>query len=199
MNEMLWLDGTQDSKEIPGIRSFILNDEDAGTTGGISRGVNTWWRNRQLTGASKITHSTSNQTLTKTLRAEVRQLRRYGGKPSMVLCGSDALERIEAEIHEKGVYTQEGFAKNIDLASPGITMRGVGKFMYDPTLDDLGLEEYIFMIDPSKLHLMVMDGEDRKQHTPARPYDRYVMYRAMTYTGGMIAKQLNCHGVYETA
>ena len=44
-----------------------------------------------------------------------------------------------------------------------------------------------------------MDGEDMKTHSPRRPADKYVMYRGLTWTGGMVADQLNCHGVYEVA
>lgn len=51
----------------------------------------------------------------------------------------------------------------------------------------------------SKIKLKTMSGEDRKLHTPARPADQYVMYRAMTYTGGLICKQLNAQGIYSVA
>jgi len=44
-----------------------------------------------------------------------------------------------------------------------------------------------------------MDGEKMKRHSPARPADQYVMYRALTTTGVLAATQLNCHGVYEIA
>lgn len=44
---------------------------------------------------------------------------------------------------------------------------------------------------------MVMQGEDRRIHTPARPHDQYVLYRAMTWTGALCAKQLNGCGVYQ--
>jgi hypothetical protein len=80
-----------------------------------------------------------------------------------------------------------------------IAMRGAGTFVYDPTLDDLGSAKRCFFIDPKHLYLMVMDGEDMKQHSPARPADKYVLYRGVTWTGGMVADQLNCHGVYEVA
>ena len=46
------------------------------------------------------------------------------------------------------------------------------------------------------LKLKVMEGEDRKTHTPARPPEKYVLYRAMTWTGGLCAQQLNGMGVY---
>jgi hypothetical protein len=80
-----------------------------------------------------------------------------------------------------------------------ISMRGIGKFQYDPTLDDLGFAKRAFFIDPKHMYLMVMDGEDMKQHAPARPADQYVLYRGVTWTGGLVADQLNCHGVYEVA
>lgn len=202
-NETIWQDGTQDAKVFPGIQSIILPTATVatGTTGGIDRAANSWWRNRALTGASKITASAANQTLTKALRAEVRQLGRYGGRPSLLLAGSDFLEGLELEVSEKGIYTQEGFTKagSTDIGMADIRMRGVGQFMYDPTLDDLGLSKFCYFIDPRHLYLMVMEDEDMKQHSPARPADKYVLYRGMTWTGGMVADQLNCHGVYEIA
>ncbi len=201
MNLMLWRDGTQDAKLVAGVQAIITTTPTTGTTGGLDRAQHSWWRNRALVGASKITSSVSSQTLTKTLRAEVRQLRRYGGKPNLILCGSTALDKLEAEVHEKGTYTQAGFTNkgknDIDMAM--ISMRGVGDFEYDPTLDDLGLSDYIYMLDMNRLVLRPMEGEDNKTHAPARPYDKYTFYRAMTWTGGLTCNQLNGNGVYQVA
>lgn len=200
-NEICWRDGTQSAKVFPGVTSIVSLTPDTGVTGGIDRAANTWWRNRALVGANKITASASDQTLSKTLRSEVRQLRRYGGKPSLLLCGSQFLDGLELEVSEKGVYTQEGFANNgkTDIGMADISMRGVGRFKYDPTLDDLGYGKYCFTLDPRHIYLDTMEGEDMKQHAPARPPEKYVMYRGVTYTGGMVADQLNCHGVYQIA
>jgi hypothetical protein len=197
---MLHQDGTQDAKEVPGIRLLIADNPLVGVVGGIDRATTAAWRNRSLVGASKITASASLQTLTKTLRAELRQLRRYGGRPDLVICGSGFIEALEGEIFEKGIYTQSGFAKGTnDIGMAEITMQGVGKFIYDPSLDDLGLSKRAYFIDTKNVQLKVMDGEDRKTHSPARPAEQYVLYRAMTWTGGLIAKQLNGCGVYEVA
>jgi len=200
-NEILWRDGSQSAKVFPGVQSIISLTPAVGTTGGISRATNAWWRNRALVGASKITASAANQTLTKTLRSENRQLRRFGGRPSLLMAGSAFLDALELEVHEKGVYTQEGFANNgkTDIGMADISMRGVGRFQYDPTLDDLGMEKFCYFIDPRHMYPMVMDGEDMKKHSPARPPEKYVLYRGLTWTGGLIADQLNCHGVYEVA
>jgi hypothetical protein len=200
-NETLWLDGSQSAKVFPGVQSIITLTPTTGTTGGIDRAGNTGWRNRSLVGGSKVTASASLQTLSKALRAEVRQLRRFGGRPSLWLCGSDFIEALELEVSEKGTYTQEGFtnAGKTDIGMADISLRGAGRFQYDPTLDDLGQEKFCYAIDPRHLFLDTMDGEDMKTHAPARPPEKYVMYRGITYTGGLVADQLNCHGVYEVA
>lgn len=201
LNNIAWRDGTQDAKAFPGVLSILTDTPAVGVTGGLDRATIAWWRHRALVGASKITASAANQTLSKTLRSEVRQLRRFGGRPSLLLCGSGFLDALELEVSEKGVYTQSGFANNgkNDIGMADIAMRGCGTFVYDPTLDDLGFQKRCYFIDPKHLYLDVMDGEDMKQHTPARPADKYVLYRGVTWTGGMVADQLNCHGVYEVA
>lgn len=200
-NLICWQDGTQSALVFPGILSFISDDPTTGVVAGIDRAVNTWWRNRSKVAANKITSSVSLQTLTKTLRSEVRQLRRYGGRPDMILCGSTFLDKLEAEVHEKGTYTQQGFVNNgkNDIGMAMISMRGVGDFAYDPTLDDLGRSDFAYFLDSRHIQLRVMDGEDMKQHAPARPPEKYVLYRAITWTGGLICRKMNAHGVYQTA
>lgn len=200
-NKMLWQDGTQDAKQVPGVRALVLDAPNVGVTGGLDRATTLWWRNRALTGAQKIVSAPATQTLIKTLRSEVRQLRRWGGRPTTALCGSTALTKLEAEVAEKGYYTQEGWAspsKN-DIAMAQVSMRQVGNFIYDPTLDDLGFPDYMYLLDLSHISLYAMEGEDKKTHTPARPYDKYVYYRAMTWTGGLAVDQLNAQGVYQVS
>lgn len=198
-NDMLWKDGTQDAKVVPGLASLITDDPTTGTVGGINRATVAAWRNRAATGVNKVIANKTNQTLTKFLRAEVRQLTRFGGKPSLILCGSTAMAKLEEEVFEKGLYTQQGFINKgtNDIGMATIAMRGVGEFVYDPTLDTLGKSDYIYFIDESNIKLFVMDGEDKKQHNPARPHDQYVIYRAMTWTGGLTATKLNGCGVYQ--
>lgn len=197
MNEMFWRDGSQDPKEVPGILSFILDDPTAaGSTAGIDRTANTWWRNRASLGINASTPS--NQNLVNELQKEFRQLRRYGGRPDKFLAGSDFMDAFEQELRNKGNYTDSGWAKNggmIDAGMADIGFKGV-KIEYDPTLDDLGRAKYGYVLDSRHIKLRPMDGEDMKSHNPARPPEKYVIYRALTWTGGLIADQLNCHGVY---
>lgn len=201
LNAIFWRDGTQSAKVFPGIQAIVADDPTTGVLAGIDRATNAWWRNRAKVGANKITSSTTNQTLTKTLRQEVRQLRRYGGKPNLVLAGSGFIEKLEAEVHEKGYYSQTGFVNNgqLDIGMSDIAMRGVGRIQYDPSLDDLGRSNFSYFIDTRHLYPMVMEGEDMKPHSPARPPEKYVLYRAVTHTGAVICRKLNAHAVYEAA
>jgi hypothetical protein len=198
-NQMLWLDGTQDAKVVPGLLSILTDVNNVGTVGGLDRATTPWWRHRVAVGANAIAASAANQTLSQFLRAEVRQLRRYGGKPTLVLAGSYFLQQLEIEVSAKGLYTQQGFIKNgtLDVGLADISMRGVGQFQYDPTLDDLGYSNRCYVIDESAFKLRPMEGEDKKTHTPARPYNQYALYRAMTWTGGLTCHQLNGNGVYQ--
>jgi len=200
MNLLCVRDGTQSAKVFPGLRAIVRNNPTTGIVGGIDSATSTWWRNRARTAASGgvIASDPATQTLTRTLRSELRQLRRFGGRPNLVLCGSGFLERLENEVQAKGLYSQEGFVSegktNIGLAA--ISLMGLGRFEYEPTFDDEGMTNYCYMLDTRHLMLKVMDGEDMKVAAPARPENRYVMYRAVTWTGTMMARKLNCHGVY---
>jgi hypothetical protein len=193
-NNICWQDGTQSAKEFAGIQYFLSTAPTTGTVGGIDRAANSWWRNRYNTFA----HSVTNQTLTKGLRAEARQLARYGSGDYILLAGSGFLEKLEAEVAEKGYYTQTGFQNNgkNEIGMAKISMRGIGDFEYDPTLDDLSKSNYCYFIDTKAIRIRPIDGEENKKHNPARPYDQYTLYRAMTWSGVMTANQLNTSGVY---
>jgi len=198
MNSMLWNDGSQDAKAVPGMKSILTASSAVGTTGGLNRATYSWWRHRTLVGANAITASAANQTLSKALRSELRQLRRYQGKPNQALAGSAFIEALELEVQEKGIYTQEGFTSEgkTDLGMAKIRMRGLGTFEYDPSLDDAGQSKYCYVFDDRRIKLRPMEGEDNKVLSPERPYNYLVFLRSMTYTGGLVCNQLNANGVY---
>lgn len=195
-DEMYWRDGTQDAKQVPGILSFILDNPAAvGSTFGIDRIANTWWRNRASLGLSVTTPS--DQVVVQTLQKELRQLRRYGKGPTHMFAGSDFMDAFEKELRSKGNYTLEGWAKSgsMDASVADIAFKGM-MMEYTPILDDLGKSKYLYWLDLNAIRLWCMEGEEDKKHAPARPPEKYVLYRAMTWTGGMLAQQLNTSGVY---
>lgn len=194
-------DGTQDPLAFVGLTGIVLDDPTTGTVGGLNAATYALWRNRALVGSNKIAASASAQTLSKTLRSEVRQLRRYGGAPNLIIAGSRAIDALELEVSEKGVYTQQGFTNSgaTDIGLAGISMRGVGNVVYDPSLDDMNRSNFLYILDTKQLGLTVLEGRDRVKRTPTRPYDQYVLLKALTWAGTMHCWQRNAHGVYEVA
>jgi hypothetical protein len=196
MNDMFWRDGTQDSKLVPGLLSFVVDDPtDAVTVLGIDQSANDWWQNRANLA---LTHTTAaDQAVVQELQKEFRQLRRYGGNPDLLLAGSDMMDWIERELRAKGNYTDNGWAGkgSIDASVADLAFKGK-PIHYDPTLDDLGYADRLYVLDTKHIYPMAIEGESMKKHNPARPADKYVLYRAVTWVGGLVCDQRNCHGVY---
>ena len=202
INEFLYGDGTADANAIAGIQTLVVDSPTTvGTTvGGLSTVSNTWWRNRSNVA---ISTTAGGQELIETLHSEMRQLKRFGGKPNVAVCGSAFLDRLGDELRRNGNYSQTGFSRGQNISMGEINYNGL-TFAYDPTLDDLTISgktpsKRCYILDSSKLCMYYMDGEKMKRHSPARPATQYVMYRAITTTAALSATQLNCHGVYEIA
>jgi hypothetical protein len=211
LDRLLHGDGTTDVKAIAGIRSIILDAPATGSTGGLSRVANSWWRNRAATAANAsaggqgaiTSSSTGGGALITFMQKEQRQLDRFktGATRRKRYAGSDFIAAYQAEMRANGSYTNTGWnGKTVD-ASMGEPAWDGEPIIYDPTLDDLGLNKRMYVLDMGRagLRLLYMDGQRMKKHNPARPYDRYVMYNGITMTGVLVAKQLNTSGVYDIA
>jgi hypothetical protein len=199
MNDMFWRDGTQDPKVVPGVMSFVVDDPTAAAVvGGIDQNANTWWRNKANLNINAAT--ASNQNLVSAMQKDWRQLRRYGGRPDLVLAGSDFLDAFEKELRSKGNYTDNGWAgsKKIDASIADVMFKGVD-IQYDPTLDDLGRSKYCYALDTRHIYPMVIEGENMQKHNPARPEDKYVFYKAVTWVGGLVCRRRNVHQVFSIA
>lgn len=209
LNGLLWGDGTADALGLHGLRHFLVPSPGIGTVGGKNRATagNEYLRNRARTavfgtaigvtpalaahGGGAVTSSPTNGgALWQVLQAEKRQLTRYGGQPTKFLAGSDFIGALEIEMRANGYYRQSGFKGAQDGAMGPVLFDGV-TVEYDPTLDDLSLQKRGYWFDPRHIYMAKMTGEWRKTHNPARPVDKFVLYRSITSTGQMIAHQLN--------
>jgi hypothetical protein len=203
MNGLLWGDGTADPKALAGMQSIIVATPGAGTCGGLSRATNAWWNNRAITatygGGPIVGDVTDGGSVLSALQKEYLQLIRFGGKPTVALAGSDFIDEVTKERRANGFYSMTGFSGTQDMSVGDMTLPGGAKLQYDPTLDDLGYAKRLYWFDPKVIILMAMEDEWRKDHTPARPANQFVMYRSITSTGQMIATQLNSSGVYDIA
>lgn len=199
-NKMYWQDGSSDSSHVPGVTSIVVDDPTTATVvGGIDQSANTLWRNRSdLT--IDISGGASAQGVILTLQKEWRQLRRYGGMPKLWLAGSDMIDEIEQELRSKGNYTLEGWSskRSTEAGMADISFKG-NNIEYDPTLDDLGWSKRLYVFDTRHIKPKVIEGENMKKHTPARPYNKYVFFRALTHVFGLICNKRNVHGVYAFA
>lgn len=199
-------DGSTDVKALAGIKAFILEDPDTGTTGGISRVANTWWQNDAMTTASGgvITSATTNGgALIEAMDKANRRRSKYANGQTSVryFCGSDFIDAYKKELRANGYYSQTGWTgKKPDGSMQDPNHAGL-PLEWDPTMDDLSKSKFCYAIDMGArgLRLMYMDGQKYKKHNPARPYDRMVMYNGISMTGVMVARQLNTSGVYEIA
>lgn len=197
-NLLLWRDGTQSALAYPGVTSIVVDNPAAAiVVGGVDQNANAKWRNRSNL-AINLGASAQTQAVMLTLDYEMRQLRRYGGKPDTFLAGSDMIDRLNKERRANGSFTQTGFAGSQDI-SAGDAIYDGKPVMYDPTLDDLGYSKRLYVLDSKHIFPFVVEGEDGKMHAPARPEDKYVFYRAKTWVGGLACDQRNCHGVYAFA
>lgn len=199
MNAMFWRDGTADSELVPGVKSLILSDPTSATVvGGIDQSTNTWWRNRVQLGLS--TASPASSTIAQALQKEMRQLKRYGSPKHVMFAGSDFLDALEKELRANGTYTDNGWAANgaIDMSVADAQFKGV-TIAYDPTLDEEGDSKLLYILDMNAIYPMYMDSERNKTHNPARPHDKYVMYRAVTDVCGLVCKQRNTSGIVSIA
>lgn len=198
MNEMFWRDGTQDAKQIPGILSFVVDNPTAGAVvGGIDQSAASWWRNIAVLGINAGTPA--NQNLIDTMEKQWLQQTRYGGNPNLILCGSDYLNAYKAEMRANGSYTQTGFAgKQSDASFGEMAFKG-RPVQYDPTLDTLGRSKYCYVLDDRTIFPKHIEGENMKRHNPTRPADKYVMYRALTWVGGLVCRQRNANAVFSIA
>ena len=201
LNALMWGDGTGDAKAMAGLTSFITDDPTTGTVGGLDRSLAAYsgWRNRSFVGVGAITSSAANGgALSAKLQTEMRQLKRFGGKPDTFLCGSEFLDAYQLEMKANGEYSNKGFTGKQD-ASFGEAYFGNLKLQYDPTLDDMSMAKRAYIFSSKDIFLQKMDNEWRKFHTPARPTNQFVIYKSMTSTGQMVAKRLNSSMVIEIA
>lgn len=199
LDRLIHGDGTTDTKALAGVLAFISETPTTGSVGGISRAVNTWWRNDAPGAISSNT--ADGGALIEAMDKAARRRAKYANGQTNVkyFAGSDFIDAYKKELRANGYYSQTGWRnKTPDGAMSDPSHAGL-PIVWDPTLDDLSKQKYCYALDMGKrgIRLMYMDGQKYKKHNPARPYDRMVMYNGISMTGVMVARQLNTSGVYK--
>lgn len=211
LDRLLHGDGSTDVKALAGIKSILVDNPTAGSTGGIGRTTNPWWRNDAATAANATAGGQGPITvnpdgggaLIEFMDKAMRRRSKFksGSTNVRYFCGSDFIDAYKRELRANGFYTQTGWRGGRPDGSMDDPNHAGLPLEWDPTMDDMGESKRCYAIDMSStgLRLLYMDGQRMKRHNPARPYDRYVMYQAITTTAVLVAKQLSTSGVYDIA
>lgn len=199
LDRLIHGDGTTDPKALAGIMALIAANPATGTTGGLDRATYAWWRNRARTAAAgaaggqgAVTSDPANGgALLQVLQRDYLQLTRYGGRPTKMFCGSDFLDALQKERRANGLYSVTGASGSQDMSVGSMNVVGGLTPTYDPTLDDLNLSKRAIIVDMKNIFLEKMEGEWMHNFTPARPHDKFTLWKSITCTGQMCASQLN--------
>jgi hypothetical protein len=207
LDRLIHGDGTTDAKALAGIMALLSANPVTGTVGGLDRATYTWWRNRARTAAAgaagglgAVTSDTANGgALLQVIQQDYLQLTRYGGKPTKLFCGSAFLDALQRERRANGLYSVTGASGNQDMSVGTMNIVGGLTPVYDPTLDDLALPKRGIIIDMNAIFLEKMDGEWMHMFTPARPHDKFTLWKSITSTGQMCANRLNSSEIIDIA
>lgn len=192
-------DGLADPKALAGIMNLLSANPTVGVVGGLDRAVYPWWRNRARTaahaaagGPGAVTSNPANGgALLQVMQEDYLQLTRFGGKPNKLFCGSDFLSALQIERRANGLYSMTGASGSQDMSVGTVNIVGGLTPTYDPTLDDLNLAKRGIIVDMNAIFLEKMEGEWMHQFTPARPHDRFTLWKSITCTGQLCASRLN--------
>lgn len=205
LDDMFHGDGTAAATDVPGIQALIPDDPANATIGGVdlSLAANAKFRNRahcNLTGSGGQDNrwDVSQMGIAQRMQAEMRQLRRFGGRPTKALAGSDFLDQLISELLEKGNYTDSGWSSSGDTNIEVADVRyGNMVFSYDPKMDDLGMVKRCYLIDPRHLKLQVLKGYDIKRRNPTRSSAKYSLLKGIQWKGAMTIDKPNTCSVIE--
>lgn len=209
-DDLLHSDGAATPRLPGGVMAVVKDDPAAGTTGGVNRTTNTWWRNRARTAAALaagtglgpiVSDPSNGGELIQTLQGEFRQMRaRAGGRDKLeAFCGSDFLDAYEREIRANGGYSETGFRSgNVDGAMRQVSHGGI-ILTWDPSMDALGQNKRAYFLDLNAIYLDWMVGERRKKANPVRPADKFIFMTGYSDTFAFVAERVNSSGVFDIA
>ena len=203
----LHVDGTQSSDAIVGLDALVSLTPTSGVVGGIDRGVaaNAYWRNNFATG---LTSTTTTGTILNQMEINWRQCMRNGGRPDLILAGSnfiDGYRHFLTNTYGRMDYGPGGF-KRIGGGTEVMTFQGVD-VQWSPEFQELDSrfapaipwEKRCYFINTDTVTLMPLSGQDMKTRKPPRAYDRYEYYWAITWKGALTMNRAGANAALSLA
>lgn len=194
-------DGTAGADEIVGLDALIAIDPTDDNVGGIASSTNTWWRNYTKTAAAQA-------DLDEECEIAWRACTKNGGMPDKIFAGAawiDAYRKnAKGSIDRHIVVT--GQTQQMDVGVNALNFKGI-EIVWDPTFEALDALESptvswtkrAYFLNSKHLRLRPASGAEWVNRSPARPYDKYVHFRAMTWTGTLTCNRRNAHAVVAIA
>jgi hypothetical protein len=194
-------DGTQSTKAVPGLDNLISTTPTVGVIGGIDSSTNAFWQNRVNLNINTGVTGTLTQAMEKTYRdcSTVGE-----NPPDKIFCGSkfldayrnDAPLTVQRQIMLTSGKVKGGF--DVDNGSSGVYFKGI-ELVWDPVFDILqsllapaiAWDKRCYFLNSKSLILRPFKGRWMVNRKPARVYDRYSHYFAITADYGLTLKQRN--------
>jgi hypothetical protein len=199
----LYQDGTQSTDAVAGLDSLISLAPTSGTVGGIDRAVagNAYWRNNVATG---LTTTTSTGTILNQMEVNFRQCMRNGGRPDLLIAGSQFIDGYRNFI--LNTYGRMDFGpaneKVIEGGTKSMTFHGT-ELQWSPEFQELDSrfapatlwEKRCYMLNSGTITLRPLQGHDMITRKPPRAYDRYEYYWGITWKGALTMNRANANAV----
>lgn len=207
MSAYLQLDGSSSAKALVGLDALVTLQAAPSATGqqvigGLDRFTWPWWNNYKKTGLS-------NTTVIDEMEKGFRSQSIHGGGPTDIFVGGDFMDAYRANSKATGnverfmTVPQKGGVE-VDPSITGLNFHGIPlQFCpeWESNFDGMvnpatPWAKRCYMLNLNNIRLQVMQGNDMQSRQPQRPYDRYVLFQAVTWTGGVTMDMASNQGVY---
>lgn len=204
------LDGSTNSKAVPGLDALVSTTPTVGTIGGFDAATTPWWRNFADMG---IATGTAGNLITH-METLWRQTQTYGklGSPDFIVVGSAMYDAIQADAlkvmtRQIGLSQSSTGGVTLDPSTKALAFKGV-PVVWDPTFDALddaqGVITYPwkkrgYFLNSKAIKLRPVKGRWMIKRTPPRVYDRYTYYWGVTADYGLTMRKRNSNAVFSIA
>jgi hypothetical protein len=201
------LDGTSNTKAIPGLDFLVSTTPSVGVVGGIDAATSTYWRNNASMAISLATPG----NLTTKMEQMWRACMLYGGRaPNYIPVGQAFLDAYRAEFAATIVRQAQvggGPTQKMDVATVDLYFHGI-QLTWDPDFERLdallGAITYpwtkrAYFLNSEDMKLRPLKGHWMVNRKPPRMYDRYVYYFAITSKYRLTVRRRNSMAVLSIA
>lgn len=201
------LDGTSNTKAIPGLDFLVSTTPTVGIVGGIDASTSTYWRNN----ASMAISTGTAGNLTDKMEQMWRACMLYGKRaPNKILVGQAFLDAYRKEFAATIVRQAQiggGPTSKMDVATVDLYFHGI-QLEWDPDFERLdailGAITYpwtkrCYFLNSDSMKLRPLKGHWMVNRKPPRMYDRYVYYFAITSKYRITVRQRNSMAVLSIA